>query len=105
MIVLHTFKDKELYTKFSKCEFWLKFVAFLGHIVSSEGIRLDTQNIEVVQSCPRPTSPTDIRSFLGLAGYYRRFVEVFSYTSSPLTKITQKTVMFQWSGACEKSSQ
>ncbi|KAH0658205.1 hypothetical protein KY289_026953 [Solanum tuberosum] len=72
-IVLQTLKDKELYAKFSKCEFWLESVAFLGHIVSIDGIRVDTQKIDAVQSWPRPISPTDIRSFLGLVGYYRRF--------------------------------
>ncbi|KAH0656975.1 hypothetical protein KY285_031857 [Solanum tuberosum] len=104
-IVLQTLKDKELYAKFSKCEFWLESVAFLGHIVSGEGIKVDTKKSEAVQNWPRPTSPTDIRSFLGLAGYYRRFVDGFSSISSPLTKLTQKTVKFQWSEACEKNFQ
>ncbi|KAH0784113.1 hypothetical protein KY290_003711 [Solanum tuberosum] len=103
--VLQTLKDKELYAKFSKCEFWLKSMAFLGHIVSDDGIKVDTQKIEVVQNWPRPTSPTEIRSFLGLAGYYRRFVEGFSSIASPLAKLTQKAVKFQWSEACEKSFQ
>ena len=80
-------------------------MAFLGHIVSGDGIRVDTQKIKAVQNWPRPTSPTDIRSFFSLAGYYRRFVEGFSSISSPLTKLTQKTVKFQWSKACEKSFQ
>ncbi|WMV46141.1 hypothetical protein MTR67_039526, partial [Solanum verrucosum] len=66
---------------------------------------VDTQKIEAVLNWPRPTSPTDIRSFLGLAGYYMRFVEGFSSISSPLTMLTQKTVKFQWSEACEKSFQ
>ncbi|WMV37755.1 hypothetical protein MTR67_031140 [Solanum verrucosum] len=78
-------------------------VAFLGHIVSSEGIRVDSQKIEAVKQWPRPTSATDIRSFLGLAGYYRRFVEGFSSIASPLTRLTQKKVKFQWSDDCEKS--
>ncbi|KAH0738661.1 hypothetical protein KY290_037366 [Solanum tuberosum] len=104
-IVLQTLKDKELYAKFSKCEFWLKSVAFLGHIVFGDGIKVDTRKIETVQNWPRPTSPTEIRSFLGLAGYYRRFVEGFSSIASPLTKLTQKAVKFQWSEACEKSFQ
>ncbi|WMV40873.1 hypothetical protein MTR67_034258 [Solanum verrucosum] len=100
-VVLKTLKDKELYAKFSKCEFWHASVAFLGHIVSDDGTRVDTQKIEVVQNWPRPT----FRSFLGLDGYYRRFVEGFSSISSPLTKLTQKTFKFQWSEACEKSFQ
>ncbi|KAH0689164.1 hypothetical protein KY289_016522 [Solanum tuberosum] len=76
-MVLQTLKDKELYAKFSTCEFWLESVAFLGHIVSEEGIKVDTQKIEAVQNWPRPTSPTDIRSFLDLAGYYRRKTKLY----------------------------
>ncbi|WMV25678.1 hypothetical protein MTR67_019063, partial [Solanum verrucosum] len=71
-VVLQTLKDRQLFAKFNKCEFWLQLVAFLGHIVSSKGIRVDSQKIEAVKQCPRPTSATNIRSFLGLAGYYRR---------------------------------
>ncbi|XP_069151919.1 uncharacterized protein [Solanum lycopersicum] len=104
-IVLQTLKDKELHAKLYKCEFWLKSVVFLGHIVSGNGIIVNTQKIKVVQSCPRPTSPTDIRSFLGLAGYYRIFIEGFSFISSPMTKVTQKTDKFQLSEACEKNFQ
>ena len=81
-IVLQTLKNKDLYVKFSKCEFWFKLMTFLGHIVSSDGIRVNTQKIEELQSWPRPTSLTDIRSFLGLDDYYRRFVKRFSSISS-----------------------
>ncbi|KAH0758120.1 hypothetical protein KY290_021613 [Solanum tuberosum] len=102
-VVLQTLKDRQLFAKFSKCEFLLQYVAFLGHIVSSEGIRVDSQKIKEVKQCPRPTSPTDIRSFLGLAGYYRRFVEGFSSIASPLTRLTQKKVKIQWSYDCENS--
>ncbi|XP_049382846.1 uncharacterized mitochondrial protein AtMg00860-like [Solanum stenotomum] len=72
-------------------------VAFLGHVVYSEGIRVDSEKIDAVKQWPRSTSPTDIRNFLGLADYYKRFVEGFSSISSPLTKLTQKNVKFQWS--------
>ena len=102
-IVLHTLKYKELYAKLSKCEFWLKYIAFLGHIVSTDGIRVDTQNIKAVQSWHIPTSPMDVSSFLGLDGYYRRFFEGFLSISSSLTKLDKKNVKFQWSEACEKS--
>ncbi|KAH0709456.1 hypothetical protein KY284_010883 [Solanum tuberosum] len=71
-VVLQTLKDRQLFAKFNKCKFLLQSVAFLGHIVSSEGIRVDSQKIEAVKQWPRPTSATDIRCFLGLAGYYRR---------------------------------
>ena len=100
LITVHeTQKDKDMYVKFSKCEFELNLWV-LGHIVSGEGIRADTQKIYVVQSCLRPTSPTDIRSFLSLVSYYRRFVEGFSSTSSHLTQFTQMTIKFQWFDSC-----
>jgi len=67
--VLQTIYDRKLYAQFSKCEFWSKFVDFLGHIVSDESIKVDTLKIEAVKSWPRPTTPTDVRSFLGLARY------------------------------------
>ena len=69
-------------------------VAFLGHIVSDAGIAVDTQKIEAVKTWPRPMTPTEVRSFLGLAGYYRRFVEGFSSLSAPLTKLTKKAAKF-----------
>nr|XP_009778496.1 PREDICTED: uncharacterized protein LOC104227845 [Nicotiana sylvestris] len=102
-IVLQTPQDHKLYAKFSKYEFWLKSVAGLGHVISGEGMKVDSQKIEAVKNWPRPTSVSDIRNFLGLAGYYRRFVERFSSISSPLTRLTQKKVKFQWSDACKKS--
>ncbi|WMV49638.1 hypothetical protein MTR67_043023 [Solanum verrucosum] len=89
-VVLQTLKDRQLFAKFNKCKFWLQSVAFLQHIVSSEGIQVDSHNIEDVKQWPRPTSPMDIISFLGLAGYYRRFMEGFSSIVSPLTTLTQK---------------
>ncbi|KAH0775084.1 hypothetical protein KY290_012221 [Solanum tuberosum] len=104
-IVLQALKDHQLYAKFSKCEFWLRLVAFLGHIVSSEGIEVDPRKTDAVKNWPRPLSPSDIRSFLGLAGYYWRFVEGFSYIASPLTALTKNKSKFEWSESCEKSFQ
>lgn len=103
--VLRVLQKGKLYAKFSKCEFWLNYVAFLGNIISGEGIRVDTQKIEAVKTWPRPTTPTEVHSFLGLAGYYRRFVEGFSSLSAPLTKLTHKGAKFQWTDACERSFQ
>ncbi|XP_070055051.1 uncharacterized protein [Nicotiana tomentosiformis] len=81
--------------------FWNGEVAFLGHIISGEGILVDTQKIEAVKTWPRPTIPTEVRSFLDLAGYYKRFVDGFSSLSTLLTRLTQKEVKFQWTDACE----
>ncbi|XP_070032356.1 uncharacterized protein [Nicotiana tomentosiformis] len=100
-----SFTKGKLYAKFSKYEFWLNSVAFLGHIISGEGIRVDTQKIEALKMWPRPMTPTEVRSFLGLAGYYRRFVEGFSSLSAPLTKLTYKGAKFQWTDACKRSFQ
>ena len=81
-------KDKELYAKLSKYMYWLESVAFLGHIVSCDGMKVDTQNIEEVLSWPRTTSPLNIMSFLGSAGYYRRIFYGVQSISSLLTKLT-----------------
>ncbi|XP_070019696.1 uncharacterized protein [Nicotiana sylvestris] len=104
-VVLQTLQQHQLYATFSKCEFWLESVTFLGHVVSREGIMVDPQKIAVVKNWPRSTTPTEIRSFLGLARYYRRFLEGFSTLASPLTKLMQKAVKFQWFDACERSFQ
>ncbi|KAH0657372.1 hypothetical protein KY285_032254 [Solanum tuberosum] len=80
-------------------------VAFLGHVVSSVGIEVGTKKTDAVKSWPSRLTPSDIRSFLGLAGYYRRFVEGFSSIASPLMTLTQKKAKFEWSKACEKSFQ
>ncbi|WMV14357.1 hypothetical protein MTR67_007742 [Solanum verrucosum] len=104
-IVLQILEDWELYAKCSKCEFWLRFFAFLCHIISSEGIQVYPKNTNMVKNWPRPLSASDIQSFLGLTGYYRKFVEGFSYVASPLMTLTQKKVKFLWSEACEKNFQ
>ncbi|KAA0066469.1 pol protein [Cucumis melo var. makuwa] len=103
--VLETLQANKLYAKFSKCEFWLRKVTFLGHVVSSEGVSVDPAKIEAVTNWPRPSTVSEIRSFLGLAGYYRRFVEDFSRIASPLTQLTRKRTPFVWSPACERSFQ
>ena len=76
-IVLERLREKKLYAKFSKCEFWLERVAFLGHVVSKEGISVDPSKVEAVTQWKQPKNPTELRSFMGLAGYYRRFVDGF----------------------------
>ena len=84
-IVLHVLKDHQLYVKFSKCEFCLRSIAFLGHIMSRKGINVDPKKNDVVKGWLKPLNTTDIISFLGLINYYRMIVEVFYYIVSPLT--------------------
>nr|GFB61374.1 putative reverse transcriptase domain-containing protein [Tanacetum cinerariifolium] len=102
-IVLGTLRQKKLYEKFSKCEFWLRQVAILGHIVSADGITMDPAKVEAITKWTRPKIVTEITSFLGLACYYRRFVEGFSHLALPLTKLMRKGEMFVWDEKQEKS--
>ncbi|WRX13589.1 Reverse transcriptase domain - like 10 [Theobroma cacao] len=102
-IVLQILKEHRLYAKFSKCEFWLESVAFLRHVVSKDEVQVDPKKVEAVEKWPRPTSVTEIRSFVGLAGYYRRFVKDFSKIVALLTKLTNKDTKFEWSDANEDS--
>ncbi|GKB53714.1 reverse transcriptase [Tanacetum coccineum] len=102
-IVLEILRQKKLYAKFLKCEFWLQQVAFLGHIVSADGIIMDPSKVEAITKWPRPTTVTEVRSFLGLAGYYRRFVEGFSRLALPLTQLMRKGEKFVWTDERQES--
>jgi len=102
-IVLERLRDHELYAKFSKCEFWLTKIAFLGHILSEEGVAVDSVKVEAVTNWKQPTMVTEVCSFLGLAGYYRRFIEGFSKIARPMIELTKKDKKFIWTEACEKS--
>ncbi|MCO6516945.1 MAG: hypothetical protein J6586_10735, partial [Snodgrassella sp.] len=104
-LVLQRLREHRLYAKFKKCEFWLPQVAFLGHIVGRDGIQVDPSKIEAVRDWPRPRNVAEVRSFLGLASYYRRFVEGFSKLATPLTELTRKSLKFVWSDRCENSFQ
>jgi len=94
-----------LYAKLLKCEFWLRKVAFLGHVVSNEEVSVDLQKIEAMSNWPRTKNPTEVRSFLGLAGYYCRFVQNFSNIATPLTNLTKKATTYEWTEQCEKAFQ
>ncbi|GJQ92201.1 putative reverse transcriptase domain-containing protein [Tanacetum coccineum] len=103
--ILELLKKEELYAKFSKCEFWLPKVQFLGHVIDSQGIHVDPAKIESIKDWASPKTPTEIRQFLGLAGYYRRFIEGFSKIAKPMTKLTQKKVKFVWGDKQEAAFQ
>ncbi|GKA35128.1 putative reverse transcriptase domain-containing protein [Tanacetum coccineum] len=104
-LILELLKKEELYAKFSKCEFWIPKVQFLSHVIDSEGIHVDPAKIESIKDWTSPKSPTEIRQFLGLAGYYRRFIEGFSKIAKPMTKLTQKKVKFVWGDKQEAAFQ
>ncbi|GJX73962.1 putative reverse transcriptase domain-containing protein [Tanacetum coccineum] len=94
--ILELLKKEKLYAKFSKCEFWISKVQFLGHVIDSRGIHVDPAKIESIKDWATPKTPTEIRQFLGLAGYYRRFIEGFSKIAKSMTKLTQKGIKFDW---------
>ncbi|GJR29896.1 putative reverse transcriptase domain-containing protein [Tanacetum coccineum] len=104
-LILKLLKKEELYTKFSKCEFWLLKVQFLGHVIDSEGIHMDPTKIESIKDRASPKTPIEIHQFLGLAGYYRRFIEGFSKIAKPMTKLTQKSMKFNWNEKAEAAFQ
>ncbi|GJR36833.1 hypothetical protein Tco_1212517 [Tanacetum coccineum] len=87
---------EKLYAKFSKCHFWIRIVQFLGHLIDSQGLHVDPAKIEAVKNWTSPTTPIEAHQFLGLAGYYRRFIEGFSKIAKPLTKLTQKNKNYIW---------
>jgi hypothetical protein len=104
-IVLGKLRQHQLYAKFSKCEFWMEEVAFLGHVLSGKGVAVDPSKIEAVSKWQSPKSVTEIRSFLGLAGYYCRFIENFSKIAKPMTELLKSNTSFEWSDKCEASFQ
>ena len=104
-IVLQRLMEHKLYAKFSKCEFWLKKVQFLGHVISEDGISVDPSKIRDVLDWKTPETVPEIRSFLGLAGYYRRFVPDFSKIARPMTELLKKGVKFVWDDKCDQAFQ
>ena len=104
-IVHQTLREHQLYAKFSKCEFWLTEVRFLRHVVSASVVSVDPEKDEAVMSWERQKSVFEIRSFLRLVGYYRRFILDFSRLATPMTKLTRKEVKFEWNDLCEEAFQ
>jgi hypothetical protein len=96
-------RDKQLYAKFGIYEFWLKKVPFLGHVLSRDGIFVDPTKVQEVLDWKAPTTVSEVRSFLGLAGYYRRFILDFSKIAKPMTRLLQKDEKFVWTLKCEEA--
>ncbi|GKE05403.1 putative reverse transcriptase domain-containing protein [Tanacetum coccineum] len=104
-IVLELLKNERLYAKFSKCDFLLDSVQLLGHVIDRSGVHVDPAKIEAIKSWVEPTTPMEVRQFLGLAGYYRRFIKGFSLISKPRTKLTHKNKKYEWGKEEEEAFQ
>lgn len=101
-IVLEKLREHKLYAKLSKCSFWQRKIGFLRHVITEAGVAVDQEKIKAVIQWPIPKNATEVRSFLGLAGYYRKFVRDFATTAKPLTRLTGKDTKFDWSESCTK---
>jgi hypothetical protein len=104
-MVLQVLREHPLYAKLRKCSFYQKQIHYLGHIISKYGIAVDPENIEAIREWSVPKNVTKVRSFMGLVGYYKRFIEGFSKIAHPITSLQRKGVKFQWTLDCEKSFQ
>ena len=104
-IVLQILREGKLFAKLKKCESWLNQVVFLGHVISKDGSTMDPNKIEAMVIWNRSTNLSEVRSFLGLVDYHKRFVEGFSCIVAPFTQLTQKNIKFEWKEKCEKSFQ
>nr|GEU33640.1 reverse transcriptase domain-containing protein [Tanacetum cinerariifolium] len=103
--ILNLLRSEKLYAKFTKCDFWINSVQFLGHVIDSNRVYVDPAKIKAIKNWTAPTTPTEVRQFLGLAGYYRRFIQEFSLISKPLTKLTQKNKPYMWGDDKEEAFQ
>ena len=103
--MLERLRREKLYAKLEKCEFWLDSLSFLGHVISGEGVAVDAEMVKAMVEWTRPTSVFEIRSFLGLTGYYRHFIKGFVKLSGPLTTLIRKNTHFVWTNECEQCSQ
>jgi hypothetical protein len=98
---LEKLRSNQLYAKFSKCEFWLTEVTFLGHVISAGGILVDPSKVEDVLNWMPPMNASEIQSILGLGGYYRWFIKDFSKIAKPMTRLLEKNKDFDWTGECQ----
>ena len=104
-LTLQVLREHQLYAKLSKCDFYRDRIQYLGHVSSKEGISVDPEKIEAIMNWPTPRNVMDARYFMGLAGYYRRFIKGFSKVSHDITSLQKKGVKFEWNSKCEESFQ
>jgi hypothetical protein len=102
-VVLSCLRENKLYGKLSKCSFFQKEIHYLGHIISGEGISVDPEKVKAIMEWPVPKNAHEVRSFMGLAGYYRRFVEGFSKIAKPITTLQCKGVRYEWTEECDSA--
>ena len=104
-LTLQLLREHQLYAKLSKCDFYRDRIQYLGHIISKEGISVDPENIEAIMNCLTPRNVTDVRYFMGLAGYHRRFIQGLSKVAHLVTSLQKKGIKFEWTVRCEESFQ
>jgi hypothetical protein len=102
-IMLTRLREHQLYAKFSKCVFWLEEIQFLGHVLFAKGIAIDPRKVKYILEWNSPTTIHQVRSFLGLAGYYRRFIPGFSKIVKPITGLLKNDTKFYWSSKCNEA--
>jgi len=102
-IILQILREQQLYAKFSKCEFFQNKIQYLGHVISKEGISVDPNKIKAITEWTVCKDVSDIRSFMGITGYYRRFIEGFSKIAYPITSLQKKGIKFNWTDKCQES--
>ena len=104
-LTLQLLRDHKMYAKLSKCDFYIDRIHYLGHIISDEGISIDPEKIEAIMNWPTPRNVTDVRSFMGFVGYYKRFIKGFSKVAHAITSLQNKGMKFEWTPSCEESLQ
>jgi hypothetical protein len=104
-MVLQVLREHQLYAKLSKCSFYQRQIHYLGHIISEEGIVVDPEKVEAIREWPAPRNVEEVRSFMGLVGYYRRFIARFSKIAHFITSLQRKEKKFQWTEDCERNFQ
>jgi hypothetical protein len=101
-MVLQVLREHQLYAKLIKCSFYQRKIHYLGHIISEEGIIVDLEKVEAIREWSTPRNIAEVRSFMGIVGYYRRFIPRFSKIAHPITSLQRKEKKIQWTEDCNK---